>query len=86
MSRLSTKQQKNLAEFFNSLWQIVKEYGITEDDDNTEYWNAAVQAASDIGNHYYHTIPESDEYILINNLLMGFLRGLEKQQERKREK
>lgn len=47
MSRLSIDQQKNLSGFFNSFWKLVKEYGIAENDENTDYWNQAVGTVTD---------------------------------------
>lgn len=85
MSRLSIDQQKNLSGFFNSLWKLVKDYGIAENDENTDYWNQAVGAVTELSQQYYKTIPVSDEFIIIKNLLSGFLHGLEEQQIRRRE-
>lgn len=77
--KMTRQQQENMSVFFKDFWQIVKRYGIAEDDDNDEWWNNAIGSVTKVAEEYHKTIPGTVEYIIIKNLLCGFMNALDEQ-------
>lgn len=77
--QMTRQQQENMSVFFNDFWVLVKRYGIAEDDDNEEWWNDVIGRTTKLAEEYHKTIPKSVEYIIIKNLLCGFMNALDEQ-------